>query len=449
MLSKPRNILFVAFEFPPLLSGGIQRSLYFVKYLPSFGINPVVITPEEKDIPNIFNNPAIDSSLLAKIPEGTIIERVHCGHPPHTSNPFLRWVRMYFSVTENFKKYWKKPLQDELPGIIEKYNPAAIYVTIPPFAMAPLWLDLLKNSSLPLIIDFRDAWSQWALAPNGSYFHYLVKCQQESAIIKKAHAVIVTSDVTKADLQHLHKHIGDDKIHVISNGFDTGIDLPEQLPVSSGDTFIIGYVGNFYYSPEARENIFKPWWKRKLHRILNYVPRKEDWLYRSPYYFFKAVHQLIKENPEYKNRIEIHFVGHKPNWIEAQIREFGLEDNISHLGFLPHNAAIDFQKKCDALLITSAKVIGGRDYSIAGKTFEYMSIGKPILAFVCEGAQKDILQETGMSVICNPDDKVSAASNLKRLIDGSVVLKPQLPAILKYQRKKLTEKLADVIHEVI
>lgn len=447
-LEKHVNILFVAFEFPPLASGGVQRSLKFVKYLPDFGINPVVITIEEKDYPLVLSSYYIDKDLQQDVPSGTKIERIHCDAPSPASNKLAKWARVYFSVSENFKTYWYKSLKEKLPAIIEEYKPLAVYVTIPPFAMAPLWLKLLKGSSLPLIIDFRDAWSQWALAPNGSYLHYYFKLKQEEAILRKAAAVITTTRQTSDELKRLHHNIPADKFSVIPNGYDVEIAVPGKLSVAKKDKWVIGYVGSFYYSPEARAAIFKPWWKKKFHRMLQYVPRKEDWLYRSPYFFFKALKCLLDQHPALAEKIEVHFAGNTPGWLTDQISSFGLHSICKHSGYLSHKAVIEFQQQCDALLITSSKVIGGEDYSIAGKTFEYFTMGKPILAFVCEGAQKDILTETGMSVICDPDNTVGSAQLMENLFTGKTVLQPDHAAIKKYHRKQLAQQLSSIIKKL-
>ena len=69
-------------------------------------------------------------------------------------------------------------------------------------------------------------------------------------------------------------------------------------------------------------------------------------------------------------------------WIDAQVTQFGLTELVEFVGHLEHPSVIRFQRECDALLVTSSKVIGGQDYSIAGKTFEYLSFRKPLLGFV-------------------------------------------------------------------
>ena len=118
------------------------------------------------------------------------------------------------------------------------------------------------------------------------------------------------------------------------------------------------------------------------------------------------------------------FIGNKPLWLEEMIEEFRLQDVVMLHGFLPHSESISFQNSCDALLGTSVKVVGGRDYCIAGKSYEYLAQKKPILAFVTEGTQKDFFHESGMGVIFDADKTTENIDLLKKFIDGKVSLSP-------------------------
>ena len=61
--------LFVAFYFPPAGGGGVQRTLKFCKYLPEFGIEVHVLTPDD---PKWF---ARDDRLLTQVPDDTVVHR--------------------------------------------------------------------------------------------------------------------------------------------------------------------------------------------------------------------------------------------------------------------------------------------------------------------------------------------------------------------------------------
>ncbi|MFZ3371837.1 MAG: hypothetical protein WA131_02250, partial [Desulfitobacteriaceae bacterium] len=58
-----KKVLVIAYFFPPLGGSGVQRTLKFVKYLPKFGLQPIVSTVR------YGHNFAYDESLLKEIPE--------------------------------------------------------------------------------------------------------------------------------------------------------------------------------------------------------------------------------------------------------------------------------------------------------------------------------------------------------------------------------------------
>ncbi|MEI6817203.1 MAG: hypothetical protein WCL14_11370, partial [Bacteroidota bacterium] len=60
-----KKILIITYYFPPSGGAGVQRALKFVKYLPQFGIEPIVLTVDE----NKASYPLVDSSLINDIPK--------------------------------------------------------------------------------------------------------------------------------------------------------------------------------------------------------------------------------------------------------------------------------------------------------------------------------------------------------------------------------------------
>lgn len=442
------NVLFLAFEFPPLTAGGVQRPLKFAKYLPDFGIQPVVLTTNEESFRNCISKCSLDSSLLTQVPPNVVVQRFPCARRRGGNGKFSEWRRIFFSLVEDLAYLWWPALSAALPRLIEQYQPAALYVTVPPFCMGPLGCRIARDNKLPLILDFRDAWSQWRVSPYGSWLHYWLTRRLEGKCLRTADHVVCTSNQTRADFLRVHPAIPARKISVITNGYDENIEdwTPDFHP--NANKFSIGYVGNFYYSPQARESMMRPWWRKRPNRMIQYAPRWEDWLYRSPYFFFQAVARLLEQHPDHRARLRIRFAGNKPDWIDAQVDEFGLRELVEFVGQLQHPSVLKFQRECDALLVTSSKVIGGQDYSIAGKTFEYLSMKKPILGFVAEGAQKELLAATGMAVLCDPDDANGSAARLNDLIRGGWQAVPNGTFLNCLHRRELARELAGVIRSV-
>jgi hypothetical protein len=64
------KVLVISYFFPPLGGSGVQRSLKFVKYLPQFDIEPIVLTVK----PSCVRGPK-DKGLLDQLPKEIKIYR--------------------------------------------------------------------------------------------------------------------------------------------------------------------------------------------------------------------------------------------------------------------------------------------------------------------------------------------------------------------------------------
>ncbi len=440
--------LFISYEFPPLQVGGVYRTLGFVNKLKGSGIIPIVITLDNDSITNANGDLSLDEKLLDNINEEAIVLRIGSKLNLKQQCSFFRTLDIigYPNGVEN--KYWESNVLAEINSIIFKYNPKILFCTAPPFSVIDLASKISKAFKIPLILDLRDAWSNWFTSPYFSFFHFFYKRYKERKHIKNASKVIVTSKQTMADFISLNNIKDHNKFVYIPNGYEGEL-LPWQSLDSGKEKIKIGYLGSFYYDPIARENLLKPWYKKCGHHKLQYVPNYQDWKYRSPHFFFSALKKLEKINSSLFKKIEIHFIGKQPIWLDAMINNFGIEDIVFQHGVKSREESISFQRDVDCLLITSAKVINGLDYSIAGKTFEYFQNQKPILAFVADGAQKEILQNSGMSLILDPDEPEIAAKSLNDFMTGEIQLYPNIDFIKQHSRANCTAQLVEVFESIL
>jgi hypothetical protein len=445
------SLFILAHEFPPLNSGGSQRPLKFVKYLPEFGINSVVFSIDPASYPVVFKEYSVDEAMMAEIPDQVEVIRVQSDDIISLKKRKLRYfLATSLSVIQREGQGWRRHLIPRFDKEVRRRRPQVLMVTVPPFSMAPLGVELSERFNLPLILDMRDAWSGWYASPYRSYLHYLLTLRLERRCFDAAREVIATSDQTVAEFRRLHPTIPAERFHVITNGYDREIDnWKAYRPRRADNEFVIGYVGSFYYDPASRRQMFTPWWRKRGHRMLQYVPHREDWLYRSPWFFFRAVRTLLNRTPESTRRLHIRFAGSKPGWIDGMVQEFNLGGIVEFLGQLPLSESLRFQESCDALLLTSSKVIGGQDYSIAGKTFEYISMKKPIIGFVTEGAQKQLLEQSGLALICDPDRPDEASARLERLLTGDWRAAPSVEFLQSLHSRNLTGRLAGIIEKVV
>ena len=64
-----RKVLIIAYSFPPAGGSGVQRTLKFVKYLPLYGWEPIVLTVQS------WGLELWDDTMLQELPEDTKIYR--------------------------------------------------------------------------------------------------------------------------------------------------------------------------------------------------------------------------------------------------------------------------------------------------------------------------------------------------------------------------------------
>lgn len=445
------RVLFIAYEFPPLGGAGIRRSLILSKYLPEFGIAPVILTTDlatyQRDKASL-----VDLNLQDCVPAGLAIERIPTKAPgAQLPGKLGTWTRSFFTLTDNVARRWQAEVQRRLPDLVARYQPKVIYVTLPPFSLARLACSIGSRTKLPVLLDFRDSWSQCGHSPYMSWGHYRSLLRIERNCLQQAAAVVGVTVQIKRDMLAAQPAVDKTKFRVIPNGFDG--DIPTALrslpPADDTRPYVFGHVGSFYYSPAARQAMLNPWWQRKPTRWTHYLPRKEDWLYRSPYFFFRALARLFEQRPELRKRSRVRFVGAHPGWLHEQVHEFRLEDVVEFLGYLNHRDCLAFQSACDCLLITSAKVIGGENYAISSKTFEYITTGKPVLAVVAPGAQRDFLINSGVAQVCDPDDSVATAAQIERLMSGQIKLQPNREYLTGFHGRNVSRSIADVLHSII
>lgn len=447
-----KNVLFFAYEFPPVQTTGSIRPLKFVKYIREFGYNPIIITTDYDSGLRTFKTAKIDNGLLGEIENDITIIRIPSeDYDVFYSNKFKSFIHHYFSVSDHIKYHWGINIHKHIGSIIKEYQPILIYATAPPFGVATIAATISKKYHLPLVMDMRDHWSLWGTSAYISWFHYYFTHLEEKKVFSTASAIISVTEQVIDDFKRSHPTIEKSKFHVIPNGFENnGIDfnIPILVNNKNKNKIIIGYMGEFYYSPEAHDTIFKKWYKKKIHRIFQYIPRKEDYKYRSPYYFFKALKGLLDEQPTLKNIIEFHYIGGEKDWLNKMVDEFDLTANFVPHGKVNYEKSKELALNFDYCLSTSLKIEKGEDYALASKTFDYLTIGKPILGFVCDGSQNNFLKECGVAYVFNPDETEENIKKLIKLLTTKNELKYNVDFLKNYERRKNAHKLSLIFNSL-
>jgi len=416
-----RNVLVVAYYFPPMGLSGVQRTLKFVKYLPQFGWNPTVLTVT----PTGYY--ARDESLLAELAdEGIRIERVGSLDPNRlfrrkgTIKMPHEWTRKAFTFVSDLlfipdnKIGWKRKAVARASELLEAEKYSAIFATAPPFTDLLIGLELREKFNIPLVVDYRDPWYDYPHKYFPTPYHRGRNTALEKRVLQRASGVITTNRRVKELILKRFKFLEYKDVTILSQGYDPA-DFGPVPQVAGGDRrngrMSITHAGVFYGG-------------------------------RTPERFLQAVKKLGTTDPELYAALDLRFVGVMQNEYRRMIDRMGLKEKVKILGYLEHRQCVEEMQTSDVLWLTL-----DNDLQSPGKLYEYLGARKPILALVPDGFVRQTLEEAGAATICDPDDVDGIASAIKGLYGlhrGTGLPSPDEEEVLKYDRVGITGELSKI-----
>ncbi len=374
----------LAYFFPPLGGAGVQRPQKFAKYLPQFSWHPYIVTVKNVEFIS-YDKTSLDE--LKEIPiyrTGSFdpMRLIYRLRQVMNRGEITKPSRIYSETSERIKQFFRSiiPIDDKIGWLPFAYLKAkkllnhnkfqAIYATIGPYHTAITGYKLSRKYKLPLIIDYRDLWTQHPYLIFLTRWHREISEKWERKILFFATHIIVVSPEIKRKLVNKYGRSLNIKITVIPNGWDredfTKVNIGNQRK-----KIVITYTGGFY-----------------------------GW--QTPEYFIYALLELRRENTLPLN-IRIQFIGNYFRNIRKILSNKKLADIIEIVPQVSHQKCIKYLMNSDLLLL----FIGEQDGKgvLTGKLFEYMATGKPILAMIpTYGDAANILRDYGNHYITEIDD---------------------------------------------
>lgn len=416
------KVLIITYYWPPSGGPGVQRWLKFVKYLPSFGITPVVLTVK----PECAEYPITDESLANDISPEPEVHRTNCKgvyelykritgntKAPYSgfaneSNPaFLqkaaRFIRGNFFLPDA-RRGWIKYAFREACNIIEQQNIRTVITTGPPHSTHLTGLKLKKKYDVRWIADFRDPWTD-------IYYNELL---YQTAIARKIDKYCEKKTLDLCDCLTLTADnrtqlpVDGKKVHFLPNGFDE-TDFASVAPACP-DIFTVRYFGTM-----------------------------------APSY---PVDALLRSLSECRFEFRVQFIGK----ISSDIATAGhqlLGEKFSHQDFVAHKEAVAGMCSASLLILIIPKAQNNR-YILTGKLFEYLAAGKPVLLIgPTDGIAAQIIREANAGAAFNDTDVAGITKYLeeqhRHFLSGYTATNREY--IHRFSRKMLTEKLARIIRD--
>lgn len=426
-----KRVLFISYAFPPTGGAGVQRATKFVKFLPSFGWQPTVLTVENPSVP------VQDQHLLADISSTVTILRARTLEPGYGVKQQLvgqarsgtRFRRLIRSIAMSLLQpdpqiLWNTAAYRTACRQLTSVQHDAILVTGPPFSSFLLGAKLKKKFGLPLVLDFRD---EWALVNRHLENHRpgplsrLRQKRMRRLAMRSADALIATTARSAGELASECLDAGQaENATCIYNGFDWD-DLKEL---------------------SSHQETSAP------YSALQFVYTGTLWNLTDIGPFASALHRLAES--ERKRNIEFRIAGRCTDSQSQLVREVtNSACAIELAGYLPHKDALQLAATADVLVLTLADKPGA-ERVVPAKIFEYMALGKIILAIVPAGETREILDDYPRSHVFHPSDVAGIARWVEGLRENDAILSTSLPptveAVNQYSRSAQAEQLACVLN---
>ncbi len=423
-----KRVLIITYYWPPSGGAGVQRWLKFAKYLPEFGWEPVIYTPEnpeypvedptlEKDVPvdiEILRQPIWEPYGLYRRFIGQKGKRIGGGFVSEKKEPGLLqrisvWIRGNLFIPDA-RRFWIKPSVRFLGQYLKDSPVDAVISTGPPHSMHLIALELKRSMGIKWIADFRDPWTNidfyrdLMLSPGADRRHR----QMEQDVLKEADLTLTIGYTMTREMEAL----GAKRVETVTNGYDED-DFPET-EVKVDEEFSIAHIGTF--SPSRNHPMF-----------------------------WKTLSELKSENSEFAGKLKIRTLGAVDHSVRSSINEHGLTGNWEEIEYVPHEEVLHYQR-CSRVLLVCINNTPNATGILPGKFFEYLASGRPILAIgPKESDIGKVLHETKAGMIVEPNDVEGMRESLLYLFKDGTDFKPDQDAINQFSRKRLTERLVGLM----
>ncbi len=435
-----KNLLIIAYYFPPSGGPGVQRVLKHIKYLPEFGWRPIVLTVSNGQFP------ARDESLMRQLPEDLIVKRSRIYEPydiyrlltgkkqgeaidvntikkdsqqQSTKEIIAEFIRATFFIPDA-RIGWLPTANRAVKEIIKEHRIDAVYSSSPPYTCSLIARKAAKMLDVPWVAGFRDPWTGFISSPKRWFLPRYIDKKMEFNSFNEADAVECAWEGIIKDALGKYPALDRDKFHHVPNGYDSS-DFP-AVECAENDKFTVTYTGSLYGR-------------------------------RNPAGFFAAIESLIEQGKVNPKDIRLQFIGRFGAEVEEMYGKVSFRDSIVTHGYVPHRKSIEFLLKSDALLLIVDESKESQEI-VPGKVYEYIGVKKPIIAIAPQNsAIAKLLAETNSGSVAHQSEIKAIAGIFHRLFtawkEGNKTFNPNLTAVNNYERSQAAKKLAALLDRFI
>jgi glycosyltransferase involved in cell wall biosynthesis len=401
------RLLMIAYHYPPGAAAGSHRSARFARLLPELGWNVEVLTVRlaARGAPPV--DPAgvrthrtrafhgIDG-LLSLRRRRRNAANTAASRGPVTAEPgdaagsatqsAGRWQRFKDTVMllirfPDTEAGWIPSAVARGLILVLRTGPDALLTSGPPHSSHLIGLILKRLTGRPWVADLRDPWSvkPWIQDWERREWRSQWLRRLEGLVVRSADRVVLNTDEMREDFVARYPDIDPTRFRAIPNGFDsTEFDGLAARPRERGP-FRLTHAGSFYRR-------------------------------RSPVVLLDAIRRLVDDGAIQEGQLELELIG--PIVLDGvslagAVNARRLGPFVRHVPSLPHRDALLALLEADALLIVQPDA----PTQVPGKLYEYLYVGKPVVAVTHPGATADLIAAGRLGWVASPDrvDQVADA----------------------------------------
>jgi glycosyltransferase involved in cell wall biosynthesis len=421
------RVLAIAHHFPPAGGSGSNRALAFARYLPQHGWTPIVLTP---GVEWAINK---DDRLLAEVPPDVSVIRTRSfePRPPVSPTPSPRGDRGPIFASSRRPSALRSHLGHlkRFPDVhlgwlpfafaaARKQNYDVAYSSSGPFTSHLVGLLLKRLTNKPWVAELRDGWYRWnrAIFPDYPAWRSVLERHLEAAAMRTADRVVLVTERMARAFRCQYTDLPADHFAVVSNGFDAS-QLEQHVRSRRHAGFEVLHAGALYYG-------------------------------RSVAAFLEGAAHLVQTEPDFRAAFRLTLLGTLDATARTEVANGALQGHVWTGGQVDHSATLQAMHSADMLLLV-ANTTPGAEATVPGKLFEYLAVGRPVLAVApADSATADVLKQTGGGSIAPANDPASIACVLRRAFEAhqAGIASPADPRQLaRFDRRVLAGNLATIL----
>ncbi len=425
-----KKVIIITYYWPPSGGSGVQRYLYFTKYLRQFGWEPVIFTVED----GAYS--VVDEKLMDEVPKGIEVIKQKAWEPNQLYkkitgrketasidssifkdqkksfvNRLAIWVRGNLFIPDA-RMFWIKPSVKRLNKYIENNKVDAIISTSPPQSTHLIANKVSKQNKTPWLADFRDPWTDIGYFDELKLSNWAKKkhLKLEEMVMQNADSLLTVSRIWQKDFEKIRKS----SVDYIPNGYEST--SVKEIITPDKDFYTWSYVG-----------------------VLT-----ED---REPTVLWEEMDELYKSNTEFSNKFRLRFVGNISNQIQENIKKYSFHEKVTFKGNIPKSELNEVLYTSNVLLLIGIPGVRG---VLPGKVFEYLNTKRFILNISEENSEaEDFLNKVNGGLSSSFEDREKTKENILELwqnnLDNTMV---KSAGLKKYSRENITKELVLILNRI-